>query len=157
LSSSNSVSSIARNGAGAAGFTSKRVSGPNLVGTLLYLSFVFIFLSSLVRREAGVIFPTKNPRLTGNRGFVGNFVLSFRKFHPRCQRGSSSGAKWTSVHRPAACSAALKTCLSFSTALIRHYSAAPVKIIQLAPVTCWLSIASDGSIRTRLGWTRKTR
>src|SRR5579862_6472308 len=35
LSRSSSVSSTARNGAGGTGFTSKRVSGPNLVGTLL--------------------------------------------------------------------------------------------------------------------------
>jgi hypothetical protein len=43
LSRSSSVSSIARNGAGGTGFTSKRVSGPNLVGTRLSLLFVFMF------------------------------------------------------------------------------------------------------------------
>src|SRR6185437_9380458 len=57
LRRSSSVSSIARNGAGGTGFTSKRVSGSNLVGTFLYLSFVFMFFSFVLS------FPNKKPAI----------------------------------------------------------------------------------------------
>ncbi len=63
LSRSNSLSRVTRNVAAASGRSSNRVSGLNSAGILVVVLFMF-FLSF------GFGVKTKNPRLTGNRGFL---------------------------------------------------------------------------------------
>jgi hypothetical protein len=48
-------------------FRAQTLSGPAYIFHL-YSCFLFFWSGA----KPGVIFPTKNPRLTGNRGFVGN-------------------------------------------------------------------------------------
>ena len=84
LSRSNSVSCVARNGAGGPARSSKRVSGAEL-GRHSCFVFVHVFPFVLV-----LVTKTENPRLTGNRGFLENLCCLNQKFVPTMPKRQQS-------------------------------------------------------------------
>jgi hypothetical protein len=64
---------VPRNGTAGDGVTANRVSGANVVRNLVVFAFIFPFR---VLTPSGGVGSTKNPRLTGNRGFLEIVVCS---------------------------------------------------------------------------------
>ena len=69
MSRSSSFPTTSRNRGRASGLSSKPTSGAKSVGTLFLFLFIFCFLVAVP-----IFFPTKNPRLTGNRGSLEIYV-----------------------------------------------------------------------------------
>ena len=97
LSRSNSLSSVARKGAGGFGLRSNRVSGPNSAFSRLYFVFIcicaFVFYFDCARSWRYLT--NKKTAIGWQSRVSGNLLVLFRSSLPRCrQRGD---ATWTAV------------------------------------------------------------